>query len=67
MQLPRLERDDLEKGCRGAQILAGNDYEFGMMAEKLGMTEAELQPAGADHGDDPGRGRLVDHRRRREI
>jgi adenosine kinase len=43
MQLPRLERDDLEKGCRGARILAGNDYEFGMMAEKLGMTESELQ------------------------
>ena len=43
MQLPRLERDDLEKGCRGARILAGNDYEFGMLAEKLGMTEAELQ------------------------
>ena len=43
MQLPRLERADLEKGCRGARILAGNDYEFGMMAEKLGMTEAELR------------------------
>ena len=43
MQLPRLERDDLEKGCRAAQILAGNDYEFGMMAEKLGVTEAELR------------------------
>jgi adenosine kinase len=43
MQLPRLDRNDLEKGCRGAQILAGNDYEFGMLAEKLGMTESELQ------------------------
>jgi adenosine kinase len=43
MQLPRLERDDLEKGCRGARILAGNDYEFGMMAEKLGLPEAELR------------------------
>src|SRR5262249_21092740 len=43
MQLPRLERADLDKGCRGAQILAGNDYEFGMMAEKLGMSEAELR------------------------
>ena len=43
MQLPRLERDILEKGCRGAHILAGNDYEFGMMAEKLGMSEADLQ------------------------
>ena len=43
MQLPRLERADLEKGCRGARILAGNDYEFGMMAEKLGIGEAELR------------------------
>jgi adenosine kinase len=43
MQLPRLERADLETGCRGARILAGNDYEFGMMAEKLGVGEAELR------------------------
>jgi adenosine kinase len=43
MQLPRLERADLEKGCRNAQILAGNDYEFGMMAEKLGTREADLR------------------------
>jgi adenosine kinase len=43
MQLPRLERGDLEKGCRGARILAGNDYEFGMMAEKLGVTEDHLR------------------------
>jgi adenosine kinase len=43
MQLPRLERADLEKGCRGAKILAGNDYEFGMMADKLGISEAELR------------------------
>ncbi len=43
MQLPRLERADLEKGCRGARILAGNDYEFGMMADKLGVAEADLR------------------------
>jgi adenosine kinase len=43
MQLPRLERAELEAGCRGARILAGNDYEFGMMAEKLGVGEAELR------------------------
>ena len=43
MQLPRLSREDLEAGCCGAQILAGNDYEFGMLAEKLGITEADLQ------------------------
>ena len=43
MQLPRLDRADLEKGCRGARILAGNDYEFGMMADKLGVAEADLR------------------------
>ncbi len=43
MQLPRLERADLERGCKGAKILAGNDYEFGMMAEKLGLDEVELR------------------------
>jgi len=43
MQLPRLEPELLEKGCKGARILAGNDYEFGMMAEKLGISEPELR------------------------
>jgi adenosine kinase len=43
MQLPRLERSDLEKGCRSARILAGNDYEFGMMADKLGVAETDLR------------------------
>ena len=43
MQLPRLEKADLEKGCRGARIVAGNDYEFGMMADKLGVSEADLR------------------------
>ena len=43
MQLPRLERADLEKGGRNTRILAGNDYEFGMMAEKLDITEADLR------------------------
>jgi adenosine kinase len=43
MQLPRLEPADLATGCRGARILAGNDYEFGMMADKLRVSEAELR------------------------
>ncbi len=43
MQLPRMSRAELEEGCRGAKVLAGNDYEFGMMAEKLGLSEAELR------------------------
>ena len=43
MQLPRLSRSDLEAGCEGARILAGNDYEFGLMAEKMGISEPELR------------------------
>ncbi len=43
MQIPRLEKRDLELGCKGAKILAGNDYEFGMMAEKMGIGEPELR------------------------
>jgi adenosine kinase len=43
MQLPRMTREGLEAGCRGAKILAGNDYEFGMMAEKMGIAEDELR------------------------
>lgn len=43
MQLPRMTKEQLQVGCRGAKILAGNDYEFGMMAEKLGIGEPELR------------------------
>jgi adenosine kinase len=43
MQLPRMDRAELEEGCRGARVLAGNDYEFGLMAEKMGLTESELR------------------------
>jgi adenosine kinase len=43
MQLPRMTRDELHEGCRGAKVLAGNDYEFGMMAEKMGITEERLR------------------------
>ncbi|WP_337175436.1 carbohydrate kinase family protein [Paludisphaera sp.] len=43
MQLPRMDKAELEEGRKGAKILAGNDYEFGMMAEKLGVSEAELR------------------------
>ena len=61
MQLPRLEREELEKGCRGARIMAGNDYEFGMMAEKLAVSRSRTPPHGADHRHDQGRGRCFDH------
>jgi adenosine kinase len=43
MQLPRMERTELEAGCKGARVLAGNDYEFGLMAEKMGISEPELR------------------------
>jgi adenosine kinase len=43
MQLPRLEAAELERGCKGARVLAGNDYEFGLMAEKLGCAETDLR------------------------
>lgn len=43
MQIPRLTAEELEAGCAGAKILAGNDYEFGMMAEKMGISEADLR------------------------
>lgn len=41
-QTPRLEPEHLRIGLKGARVLVGNDYEFGMMAKKLGMSEAEL-------------------------
>lgn len=43
MQAPRMTADELQAGFRGARVLTGNDYEFGMMAEKLGITEPELR------------------------
>lgn len=41
-QTPRLEAHHLEAGLKGARVLIGNDYEFAMMAKKLGISEAEL-------------------------
>lgn len=41
-QTPRLEAEHLQVGLRGARVLVGNDYEFGMMAKRLGMSEAAL-------------------------
>jgi adenosine kinase len=43
MQAPRMTAEELEAGCRGAKVLIGNDYEFGMMAEKLDSPELELR------------------------
>jgi adenosine kinase len=43
MQLPRMSGEELKTGMAGAKVLAGNDYEFGMMAEKMGVSEPELR------------------------
>jgi adenosine kinase len=43
MQAPRISAEELRAGFVGARVLTGNDYEFGMMAEKLGITEEELR------------------------
>ncbi len=67
MQLPRLSKEELEEGCQGAKVLAGNDYEFGMMAEKMGISEDALRTRVPVTVDDPRRGRLADHRRRHRV
>jgi adenosine kinase len=41
-QTPRLEKRHLEAGLGGARVLMGNDYEYGMMARTLGISEQEL-------------------------
>ena len=41
-QTPRLEKEQILLGLRGAAVLVGNDYEFAMMAKKIGKSEAEL-------------------------
>jgi adenosine kinase len=43
MQAPRMTGEELEAGFRGAKVLTGNDYEFGMMSEKLGISEDQLR------------------------
>jgi adenosine kinase len=43
MQAPRMSADELRAGFSGAKVLTGNDYEFGMMADKLGISEPELR------------------------
>ena len=42
MQAPRLAPEDLRDGFKGAELLTGNAYEFGMMASKLEITEKAL-------------------------
>ncbi len=41
-QTPRLDSEQILAGLTGASVLVGNDYEFAMMAQKTGKSEAEL-------------------------
>lgn len=41
-QAPRLTAESLHIGLAGARILVGNDYEYGMMARIMGISEDEL-------------------------
>jgi adenosine kinase len=41
-QTPRLTGEQILAGLHGAAVLVGNDYEFAMMAQATGKTEAEL-------------------------
>lgn len=42
-QIPRLEADDLVRGIEGAQILMLNDYEYEMIKNKTGLSEAGIK------------------------
>src|SRR5688572_11307536 len=41
-QAPRLEKEQILAGLDGCAMLIGNDYEFAMMAQKVGKTEGDL-------------------------
>lgn len=41
-QTPRLTGEQILAGLRGAAVLVGNDYEFAMMEQATGWSEAEL-------------------------
>jgi adenosine kinase len=42
-QTPRLEAEQIVRGMKTAAVVIGNDYEFGLMAQKTGQSEAALQ------------------------
>jgi adenosine kinase len=42
-QTPRLEAEQILRGMKTAAVVIGNDYEFGLMAQKTGQSEAALQ------------------------
>jgi len=41
-QLARLSGEDIARGLEGAAILVGNEYEFGIIEKKAGLSEAEI-------------------------
>jgi adenosine kinase len=41
-QVARLSGDEILAGLRGAGILIANEYEFGVIAKKTGLSEAEM-------------------------
>jgi adenosine kinase len=41
-QVARLSAEDLLTGLDGAEILIGNEYEFGIIEKKTGLSEAEI-------------------------
>jgi adenosine kinase len=41
-QTPRMSAEHIQIGLRGARVLVGNDYEFGMMARRLEIAESDL-------------------------
>jgi adenosine kinase len=42
-QTPRLEGEQIVRGMKTAAVVVGNDYEFGLMAQKTAQSEAALQ------------------------
>jgi len=42
-QIPRLSPEQLVEGIRGAEMLIVNDYEFGMIRRRTGLSEDEIQ------------------------
>ncbi len=42
-QIVRLEGKELLQGIRGAKVLIGNEYEFGLIRSKTGLSDAELR------------------------
>jgi adenosine kinase len=42
-QTPRLEAEQILRGMETAAVVVGNDYEFGLMSQKTGKSEAAIQ------------------------